>query len=85
MTKVQLQQCNNMLDKTCQDLELKGIERDSEIRILKSIISLLMTTGEYSSKIIKLQTPKAMHIKIEDDYCIITMVEEVGATDEEKY
>ena len=76
MTKAQLQQCNNMLDKTCQDLEFDNLDKTNEIRTLKGIISLLMTTSECFSKVIKLQAPKPMHIKIVDDYCIITMMEE---------
>ena len=74
-TKAQLKQYNEMLDQTCQDLEFERIEQAQEIRTLKGIISLIMTSGECTSKIIKLQTPKPMHIKIEDDYCTITMIE----------
>jgi len=89
MTKAQLQQCNNILDKKCQDLyyayenvksnvtgyknEIEELEQ--ETTTLKSVISLLMTTSECYSKVIKLQTPKPMHIRIDDDYCIITMKE----------
>jgi len=92
MTKAQLQQCNNILDKKCQDLSFAyenvknnviGYKQDieeleQETTTLKTIISLLMNTGECSSKVIKLQAPKPMHIKIEDGYCIVTMMEDTN-------
>jgi len=89
MTKKQLYDANLLLDKACQDLHgvcedaedsynIDKIDLTNEIRTLKGIISLLMNTGECSSKVIKLQAPKPMHIKIEDGYCIVTMMEDTN-------
>ena len=75
MTFKQLTQANKMLDETCQDLECDNLELLQEVKTLKGIISLMMSTSEQTSKIMKLQTPQPMHIKIENDYCIITMGE----------
>lgn len=75
MTKPQLEQANQILDKTCQDLEFEKAQLLKETQILKSIISLMMTSSECTSKVVKLQTPKPMHIKINNDYCTITMIE----------
>jgi len=65
MKKSELEYFNGVLDRECQKLM-------QETNILKGIISNMLMNNEQSTLMFKLTTPDPMHIKIENDMCIIT-------------
>lgn len=65
MKKAELEYMNGVLDRECQKLI-------QETNILKGIISNMLMNDEQMTRMFKISTPEPIHIKIENEMCVIT-------------
>lgn len=79
MNRKELEQCNNMLDRRCVELE-------KECDILKGLISnmIMNREDETLSVTFKLMKPEPIHIKIDNGMCVITRGGNDNATMQEE-